>query len=294
MPEKPLCFALFGNEYQSKKSAAIEAVVASLRTRGAEICVEERFASFLRELHPSLLDDSRVFRAPGFAADYAISLGGDGTLLSTAAAVGQSGVPIVGVNMGRLGFLADIAPSDFPDVLDDIYQGRERVESHTAITLEAHSATTTTLGVALNDIAVLKRDNASMITIDTHVDGDYLTTYQADGLIVSTPTGSTAYGLSNGGPILAPTTSNLCLTPVAPHSLSARPIVVSDESRIKLHVESRSHQFLVAVDGRSIPLQEGTDLTISKAPYTIRIVVRKAHQYFSTLREKMMWGADQR
>ena len=133
-----------------------------------------------------------------------------------------------------------------------------------------------------------------MITIHAEVDGEYLVTYQADGLIVSTPTGSTAYSLSNGGPIIVPCTGTLCLTPVAPHSLNIRPIVIPDGTVINLTVESRSHNFLIAVDGQSEKCAEGTSLTIRKAPYTIRIVKRSGHRYFSTLREKMMWGADSR
>ncbi len=147
---------------------------------------------------------------------------------------------------------------------------------------------------ALNDIAVLKRDNASMITIHAHINGDELVTYQADGLVVSTPTGSTAYNLSNGGPIMAPLTGILCLTPVAPHSLNIRPIVINDDSVIELTVESRTHNYLVAVDGRSATLDESIPLVISKAPYTVRIVKRASQHYFATLREKMMWGMDAR
>ena len=147
---------------------------------------------------------------------------------------------------------------------------------------------------ALNDIAVLKRDNASMISIRTSINGEYLVTYQADGLIVSTPTGSTAYSLSNGGPIIVPQTGILCLTPVAPHSLNIRPMVISDDSEITLTVESRNHNFLIAVDGQSAKCSEKTRLTIRKAPYNIKIVKRSSQKYFSTLRQKMMWGADTR
>ena len=147
---------------------------------------------------------------------------------------------------------------------------------------------------ASNDIAVLKRDNASMISIRTCIDREYLTTYQADGLIVSTPTGSTAYSLSNGGPIIAPASGILCLTPVAPHSLNVRPIVISDHSEVTLTVESRSHHFLIAVDGRSEKCEEGIRLTIRKAPYVMRIVKPRSTRYFSTLREKLSWGVDSR
>ena len=146
----------------------------------------------------------------------------------------------------------------------------------------------------LNNFAVLKRDDASMISIRTQVDGEFLVNYQADGLIVTTSTGSTAYNLSNGGPIIIPQSSSLCLTPVAPHSLNIRPVVINDTAEITLDVESRSHNYLVAIDGRSERMTEGTRLVIRKAAHTIKIVKQRNQRYFSTLREKLMWGADQR
>jgi NAD+ kinase len=200
----------------------------------------------------------------------------------------------MGVNMGRLEFLADVGPSDIESSLKALYAGEFKLEDHAVIQVEADGKTFETCPCALNDIAVLKRDNASMISIRTNVNGEYLVTYQADGLIVSTPTGSTAYSLSNGGPIIVPESDILCLTPVAPHSLNIRPIVVRDDAEITLSVESRNHNFLIAIDGRSEKCEEGTRLTIRKAPYCIKIVKRNGHKYFSTLREKMTWGLDNR
>ena len=169
------------------------------------------------------------------------------------------------------------------------------IEEHVAIMVETEGVTQLTgCPFALNDIAVLKRDNASMISIRTAINGEHLVNYLADGLIVSTPTGSTAYSLSNGGPIIAPQAGVLCLSPVAPHSLNVRPIVVPDDAVVRLRVESRNHNFLVAIDGRSEKCAEGTTLTIRKAPYQVRIIKRNTHKYFHTLREKMMWGADSR
>lgn len=196
--------------------------------------------------------------------------------------------------MGRLGFLANILPSEIEDAIDDIYNGNFTIDEHVAIQIEADGEHIEGNPFALNDIAVLKRDNASMISIRTSIDGEYLVTYQADGLIVSTPTGSTAYSLSNGGPIMVPQSGILCLTPVAPHSLNIRPITIKDDSVITLEVGSRSHNFLVAIDGRSEKLQESTTITIRKAPFNIKVVTRQGQRYYSTLREKLMWGADQR
>ena len=207
---------------------------------------------------------------------------------------GPKQTPIIGINMGRLGFLADVMPSEVIEALDAVYKGHYVIDNHAAIMVQTEGELIVGCPYALNDIAVLKRDNASMISIRTSVDGEYLITYQADGLIVATPTGSTAYSLSNGGPIIVPQTGSLCLTPVAPHSLNIRPIVISDDCEVTLNVESRSHNFLIAIDGRSETLIESTSVTIRKAPFPVRIVKRNGHRYFASLREKMMWGVDQR
>ena len=235
-----------------------------------------------------------VFEERDFDADYVISMGGDGTLLKAASRVGDKQIPIVGVNMGRLGFLADVIPAEIEQAMKSIYNRDYKIENHSVVTVKVDGDEIKGCPHALNDIAVLKRDNASMISIRTSVNGEYLVTYQADGLIVSTPTGSTAYSLSNGGPIIVPQTHVLCLTPVAPHSLNIRPMVVPDDAVVKLSVESRSHHFLVAVDGRSEKCVDSAVLTIQKAPFDIKILKRNDHKYFQTLREKMMWGADTR
>ena len=305
--EQKLRFALFGNEYQTKKSASMALLLNCLHRRGAEVFVERTFYDFLkreesgeRRVESVLWEGVRVFDKLDFPADYAISMGGDGTLLKTASHVGNSGIPIIGVNTGRLGFLADFLPGDIDEAFDEIYNGTCIVEEHAVIGIEEvergerKEERRKGYPYALNDIAVLKRDNASMITIHARINGNDLVTYQADGLVVSTPTGSTAYNLSNGGPIMAPLTGILCLTPVAPHSLNIRPIVINDDSVIELTVESRTHNYLVAVDGRSASLDDRIQLVIRKAPHTVRIVKRASQHYFATLREKMMWGLDVR
>lgn len=294
MKEQKLRFALFGNEYQSHKSAGLRALLDCLESHNSEVLVDSTYAAFLHKLLPELKGKHSEFDGDDFDADFVISIGGDGTLLKAASRVGTKQTPIIGVNMGRLGFLADVIPTEVEKVIDSIYKGHYTTEPHTAIQIDTDDEQLTVCPFALNDIAVLKRDNASMISIKTTVDDDYLVTYQADGLIVSTPTGSTAYSLSNGGPIIVPQCGNLCLTPVAPHSLNIRPIVISDSSTVTLQVASRSHNFLVAVDGRSQKLRDTTTVRISKAPYVVRIVKRAGQHYFATLRDKMMWGMDQR
>ena len=294
MAANVLRFALFGKEFQVGKTVSIHRFIDSLKARGAEIYIERTFFQYITSALGMEVEVSGVFDNYNFDVDFVISIGGDGTFLRAASMVGSKATPIIGVNTGRLGFLADIHPDEIDHAIAEIADGHYAVEPHAVIMVEADGEIIEGSPFALNDIAVLKRDNAAMISVRTCINGEYLVTYQADGLIVSTPTGSTAYGLSNGGPIIVPDADILCLTPVAPHSLNVRPIVINDDSEITLEVESRSHNFLVAIDGRSEKLLESTRLTIRKAPYTINIVKRDSRSYFSTLREKMMWGADHR
>lgn len=294
MSVKKLRFALFGNEYQAKKSVAVQRILSFLKERGAEVYIDRPYYDFLSKEGAEELWHTGVFDDYNFDVDFVISMGGDGTFLKAASKVGAKGTPILGVNMGRLGFLADVLPSEVELALSEIYGGQYKVEEHAVIKIEADGEPIEGSPYALNDIALLKRDDASMISIRCSVNGEYLVTYQADGLLIATPTGSTAYNLSTGGPIVVPSAHILCITPVAPHSLNIRPIAINDDCVIDLEVESRSHNYLVAIDGRSERMREGTRLTIRKAPYKIKIVKQQSARYFSTLREKLMWGADQR
>lgn len=292
--KKTLTFAIFGNEYQTRKSTAAQKLLSILSERKAVVHIERRFCRFLSDVQQLAVEGCHVFDTLDFDVDYVISMGGDGTFLKAASMVGPRCVPIVGINTGRLGYLADVSPTEMEKAIGMIYKGNSIVERHAVIEVEAEGAALGNCRFALNDIAVLKQDNASMITIHARIDGENLVTYLADGLIVSTPTGSTAYSLSNGGPIIMPQTDVLCLTPVAPHSLNIRPIVVPATAEISLDIESRSHKFLVAIDGRSEKLPETARLHIRKADYEVNIVKRRHHKYIATLREKMMWGADTR
>ena len=294
MSSRKLRFAFFGNIYQPKKSVSIRQILASLAQRKAEVSIERAFYDFLVSDPQNALSGVTVFDGNNFDADFVISMGGDGTFLRAASMVGSKQVPILGINTGRLGFLADVTAQEIDHTIQALYEGDYAVETRSVIEVSTSGQKLKGYRCALNDVAILKRDNASMITIHCTVNGDYLTTYQADGLIMSTPTGSTAYSLSNGGPIIVPGTHVFLLTAVAPHSLNVRPIVLSEDSEIQLTVESRTHNYLVALDGRSEPLQETTRLRLRKAPYRVRVIKRADTKYFYTLREKMMWGADQR
>jgi len=294
MTSRKLRFALIGNTYQPKKSASIERLLACLSDHQAVVSVEREFFLFLTEEQHLPISRVEVFEGNGFEADFVISMGGDGTFLRAASMVGQKQIPILGINTGRLGFLADIDIRDIERSVEALYQGDYTVDTRAVIQVATNGLPLQGYDCALNDVAILKRDNASMITIHTTVNGDYLTTYQADGLVMSTPTGSTAYSLSNGGPIIVPGTHVFSLTAVAPHSLNVRPIVVGEDSEVQLTIESRTHNYLVALDGRSEPLPDSVRLILRKAPYRVKVIKRAGTKYFHTLREKMMWGADQR
>ena len=287
-------FALFGNTYQERKSAHVTHLLSILRRRGMQVSISREFYDFLRANTRADLTGLEVFDGRNFNAGMALSLGGDGTFLMTAAQVGNKNIPILGINTGHLGFLADVSPDQMEEALDEICRGHYLAEPRRVLRLSSYGQPLKGYPYALNEIAVLKRDSSSMITIHASVGGEHLNTYQADGLIVATPTGSTGYSLSVGGPILVPQSGTVTLTAVAPHSLNVRPIVIRDDWDITLEVESRSHNYLVSIDGRSETLREGTRLTISRGEYHIRIVKRLNHTFFNTLREKMMWGADSR
>ena len=294
MEHRKLRFALFGNIYQAKKSASIQKVLSCIDNYGAELYVDMEYYYFLKDNQRLDVKATKIITGDDFEADFAISMGGDGTFLKSASRVGRKDIPILGVNMGRLGFLADISPDDIERCIEALCHDDYAIESRAMIQVEADGKPLGDFNYALNDVAILKRDTASMISIRANINGQYLNTYQADGLIVSTPTGSTAYSLSNGGPIIVPGTKVFSMTAVAPHSLNVRPIVIPDSSLVELDVESRSHSFLVAVDGRSEKCKEGTKIVLRRAPYDVKVVKRSDHRYFNTLREKMMWGADTR
>lgn len=292
--QQTLRFALFGNTYQEHKSAHVTHLLEILRRRKAQICISNEFYDFLRNHTKADLSGLEVFEGNNFSADMVLSIGGDGTFLKAASRVGKKEIPILGINTGRLGFLADVLPDQMEDAFDEIYQGNYLAEPRRVLKLTCNGHVLKGYPYGLNEIAVLKRDTSSMITIHAYINGEPLNVYQADGLVISTSTGSTGYSLSVGGPILVPQSGTISLTAVAPHSLNVRPIVIRDDWEITLDVESRSHNFLIAVDGRSETCREGTKLTIKRADYYVRIVKRCHHSFFNTLREKMMWGMDGR
>ena len=285
---------IFGSEYQVERQSLLKRLFDKLRSQEAEIYVDSPFYTFLTDAFGFEPEVEGLLTDDAFDLDVALSVGGDGTFLRTAARVNRQDIPILGINTGRLGFLADVSNNELEDTLDEIFKNYYKIEERALLRLHTGERAFHGYNYALNEIAVLKRDSSSMITIHTFLNGEYLTSYQSDGLVVATPTGSTAYSMSVNGPIIVPQSHSIVLSPVAPHSLNVRPLVIQDSDEITLRVESRNKYFLVSLDGRSEIFLAGIELKISKADYTTKVIKRYNHTFYQTLREKLMWGADVR
>ena len=288
---------VFGNKYKLKFIDSVKNLFFNLKERGTTILFDKEFAD---QINKSELLDISTFDTfdNDFTGDIAISLGGDGTLLATANRIGNRQIPILGINLGRLGFLTDVQAHELDNLDDIILNHKYRIENRMVLRAEINSSHpdhhSPLIDFSLNEIAVLKQDLSSMISINVALNREPLHTYQADGLLVATPTGSTAYSLSVGGPIMMPENHNLIIAPVASHSLNVRPLIIPDDWRIDLKVASRSHSFLASIDGRSITMPDSTTISISKADYTVRIIRLEGHSFLNTLKTKLMWGADVR
>ena len=292
--EKAKRCAIFGNTYQPKKCEAVQKLFDALTAFGIVPLIDRPFFEYLSEDMHIAVPAHQLITNDSFEADFAVSMGGDGTFLTTAMRVGDKQIPILGINTGRLGFLADFSLDDISETLKHLQDDLLRKEKCNVLQVECSEGQMQGYPFALNEVAVLKRDNSSMISIRVDLGGEYLTTYQADGLIVNTPTGSTGYALSVGGPVMLPGSQNLGLVPVAPHGLTVRPLTLPDDLEITLTVESRSHNFLVAIDGRSESCQDSTKLVIRKAPYQVVVLKRPETTFLHTLRSKLLWGSDTR
>ena len=292
-------FALFGSMFPDRTAKAEEQIYGvcdAIKRHGGELYLPGNFFQSLPGNIRQKIEPICELAEKLPQVDIVVSVGGDGTFLRTAASVGNSGIPVLGINTGRLGFLAAINYADVEETLQEVMNGTYRVEERTLLKLTTDETFPPEFfnTHALNEVAILKQDTASMLSIHAYINNDYLTSYQADGLVISTPTGSTAYSLSIGGSILSPTTPSIILSAIAPHNLTSRSLVVDDSSIISLKVESRSHMFLVSVDGQSRVLDENIALQVRKGDYTLRVVKRIGHTFYETLRDKLMWGADVR
>lgn len=283
---------IFSNEYQKKE--VIARIFEILALNEVEVFIQKSFYDYLSPLKEMKTKISGIIDSDDFSFDMAFSIGGDGTFLKTVSLLRNTKIPILGINTGRLGFLADISCDDFELTLAEILQGQYHIEERAQIKLTLNNDREKSF-YALNEVAVLKQDQASMITVTMYINGELLSSYEADGLIVATPTGSTAYSLSVGGAIMAPNTPNFIITAIAPHSLTSRPLVVGNDNILTLDVKSRSCCFLASVDGRSTTLPiENTTLCIERAEMPVYVVKRLGHTFYATLRDKLKWGLDPR
>lgn len=287
--------AIHGRVLPHNTETVIEKVLNLLRARNFDFFLSSALYSQVADTEINL-SDCGIYKSDQTLAsyDFVISIGGDGTLLETVTHVGASEVPILGVNTGRLGFLATTNEELIDEALDRIYNGDYEIDPRMLLKAEIPDSAFQGLNYGLNEFSVLKQDTSSMITVHTYIDGEFLNSYWADGLIISTPTGSTGYSLSCGGPIVMPHSNNLVITAVSPHNLNVRPLIVSDGCTITLEVESRSNYFMVSLDSRSTTVETGSQLKVSKEDFRAKLIKFEGYSFVDTLRKKLNWGLDVR
>lgn len=284
-----------GKEFTRQSAPFIQRILEILTNHQAELYVSSRFAGFLKKAAFRNFQ-WQTYEPPDSLAnlEMLISIGGDGTLLESVSHIGKTQVPVLGINTGRLGFLATISRDETEHALEQVLRKSFVLDKRAVLRLDTDSGVFGNMNFALNDFTVVKKDTSAMITIHTFIDGEFLNSYWADGIIVSTPTGSTGYSLSCGGPLIFPRSGNFVLTPVSPHNLTVRPIIVSDTSEISFEVDGRSKKFLVTLDSRIATVDNTVKLTIRKADFIVNLVQLEGHHYFKTLRQKLNWGLDAR
>ncbi|NER18139.1 NAD kinase [Spongiivirga citrea] len=290
--------AIYGQSYRNNSGKYVKLLINTLLENGVELIIEQDFYTIIKE-EVGLPEELATFSAsdkvdPSF--DLLFSVGGDGTLLRTITYVRNSGLPIIGINTGRLGFLATIQKDKIEESITDLVNGNYKIVERSLLKLSASPAIDDfdVLDFALNEIVVSRKNTTSMITVETYLNDEYLTNYWADGLIVATPTGSTGYSLSCAGPVIAPNAKSFVLTPIAPHNLNARPLVIPDNTEIRLRVSGREDTYLVSLDSRIATVPNNTDLIISRAPFNINLIELADQSFLKTLRNKLLWGEDKR
>jgi len=291
-----MTIAIFGSPYPEHFTKYIQHLVKKLESEHIKIIVEEEFYVFLQN-NIRLTSKKETFNSYESLkenADFLLSIGGDGTLLKAVTFVRESNIPIIGINTGRLGFISSISAGQIDDAINDILKANFKINERALLELTTENNLFKDKNFALNEVAISKKDTSSMIRIDAFVDDEFLNTYWADGLVISTPTGSTGYSLSCGGPIIMPGTNNIIVTPNAPHNLNVRPIVLNDTSVLKLKVDDRDQLALVSLDSRSRAFDSDTELLIKKADFKIKLIQPQDNSFTSTIRNKLMWGLDKR
>jgi NAD+ kinase len=287
--------AVYGRPVSGSQISFAENVLNTLQANKCKVTIHRPYFEFLKQNlsldHYPLFEKAEDIKGK---TDFLFSIGGDGTLLDTILLVKDSGIPIVGVNAGRLGFLSSVAKENVPGAVESLMKGHYSTEARTLLRLESNHPLFENDNIALNDFTIMKKETSSMITIHTYLNGEYLNSYWADGLIISTPTGSTGYSLSCGGPIVVPQSESFLITPISPHNLNVRPIVVSDKNVISLEVEGRGQYFMATLDSRSATIDSTFQLAIRRESYNISLVRLNNENFLSTLRNKLNWGLDKR
>jgi len=291
-----MTIAIFGSPYPEHFSKYIQHLIKKLETEHINLIIEEDFSIFLENniRFNNSVSTFNSYETLKNKADFLFSVGGDGTLLKAVTYVRDSGIPILGINTGRLGFISSVSADQIDEAITDILKENYKINERNLLELSTSKKLFKNKNFALNEVAVSKKDTSSMIRIDAYVDDEFLNTYWADGLVVSTPTGSTGYSLSCGGPIIMPGTNNIIITPNAPHNLNVRPIVIDGNSVVKLKVEDREQLALVSLDSRSRAFDAETELIIKKASFKTKLVQPQNNSFISTIRHKLMWGLDKR
>lgn len=286
---------LFGNKFNESFDGVIYHLLKRL-TGNAEISIHQQFYDYLVKEKKYAFEFQSFFSNPQnlpVDLDCLISIGGDGTFLESVTYVRDTGIPIIGFNSGRLGFLANISSAEMDNAINQLLQKKYRIEERSLIGLQCQNCLFSDFSYALNEVT-LQKTSSSLMTIHTYVDDVFLNSYWTDGLIIATPTGSTAYNLSVGGPLATPNSKIFIISPIAPHNLNVRPMVIPDTSVLRLKVEGRTSDYNITLDSRSTLIEIGTEITVRKPDFSIKLIKLDSIDFFSTLRNKLMWGADKR
>lgn len=286
--------AIFSKSLPEDNLVYVNKIIKLLEAKGCSIVISEMFYQKFSERLDSK-NSLQTFNSHEDLAkdiDYLFSIGGDGTMLDTIAFVRDSGVPIMGINLGRMGFLSSISRERIETAIDNLFDKKYKIDERALVRLQTNDHLFGDMNYALNEVSVYRKSPQSMLKIETYVDDEFLNYYWADGLIVATPTGSTAYSLSNGGPIVLPASRNFVITPIATHNLTVRPVVIPDSSEIRIKVVGRVKEFYVNLDSRFILVDSSVELVVTREKFNINLVKLEDESYFKTIRDKLLWGLD--
>lgn len=290
--------AIYGHYFSKESQQYVVDLLNALQLKNADIYIEERFFRLMKSSFKIDVDYKTFnsYKNLNNSFDFMFTVGGDGTVLRSIAYLRNSNIPVIGVNIGRLGFLATVNKKHIKKAVAMLHEKKYVIKERSLLSIETNPKIKELedFNIALNEITLSRKNTASMITVETYLDDEYLTSYWADGLIISTPTGSTGYSLSCGGPVISPQTKSFVLTPVAPHNLNARPLIIPDNTNIKVRVSGRENDFFLSLDSRIATINNKTEIFIKKSPYTIKMIELKDHSFIETLREKLLWGEDTR